>query len=124
MYSSVEKIVISELLGSNSPLPLFFFHQKYGFSPSLIVAAIKNLTESDIVEFRDQRVRLTPQGLRNLIKLRNRIFRRTFDFKSVPVWAVAPKRAMSEFVRPELNHDRRGRMSFNVRNIRNSGARG
>lgn len=73
-FDSGDREIIRELYFSSDWVSLYFFHKKYYLSPGQISQTIEKLSESNILEVKNHRVRLSMEGKKWVIKYRKEIF--------------------------------------------------
>lgn len=72
--SSSDKKILLELFSYRKPLNIYYFHEKYFFSPAQINRFLRTYTKEKIVKFINNEVHLTDFGIKWIVKNRKNIF--------------------------------------------------
>lgn len=110
-FRSIDKVIVWELLRGKKQLPLYYFNQMYGYTPSVLSEAVSRLSDSRLIEYVDGKLTLAREAPLNLILNRNELFRRRFDFKQVPDWMLAQRCDFNSFRSPKLVVDNEGHLT-------------
>lgn len=84
--SSSDKRILLQLFSNREPLNIYYFHEKYFFSPAQINRFLRIYTQKKIVKFVNNEVYLTDFGIKWIIKNRKNIFLSTKNnlWKKIP----------------------------------------
>lgn len=72
--SSSDKRILLQLFSNREPLNIYYFHEKYFFSPAQINRFLRIYTQKKIVKFVNNEVYLTDFGIKWIIKNRKIFF--------------------------------------------------
>jgi len=72
--SSSDKKILLELFTERKAIYIYYFHEKYLFSPAQINRFIRNYLKEKIISFDDYKIKLTEYGIKWIVHNRRKIF--------------------------------------------------
>lgn len=72
--SSSDKKILLELFKERKSIYIYYFHEKYLFSPAQINRFVRNYLEERIISFIDYKIKITELGIKWIIHNRKKIF--------------------------------------------------
>ena len=72
--SSSDKKILLELFTERKSICIYWFHEKYLFSPAQIIRFVRNYLEEKIISYEDYKIKLTEHGIKWVVHNREKIF--------------------------------------------------
>jgi polyhydroxyalkanoate synthesis regulator protein len=72
--SSSDKKILLELFTERNLIYIYYFHEKYLFSPAQMNRFVRNYLEEKIISFDDYKIKLTEHGIKWIVHNREKIF--------------------------------------------------
>lgn len=72
--SSSDKKILLELFTERKSIYIYYFHEKYLFSPAQINRFVRKYLEEKIISFDDYKIKLTEHGIKWIVHNRDKIF--------------------------------------------------
>ena len=85
--SSSDKKILLELFIERKAIYIYYFHEKYLFSPAQINRFVRKYLEEKIISFDDYKIKLTDHGIKWIIHNRKKLF----SSPNKKVWKNIPK---------------------------------
>ena len=72
--SSSDKKILLDLFTERKSIHMYYFHEKYLFSPAQMNRFVRNFLEEKVISFIDYKIKLTEHGIKWITRNRKKIF--------------------------------------------------
>lgn len=101
--NKLEVRLLTDLFKSSEGLFIFTLYRRYNLSPKELFLAVNKLKENELIEFDDDRISITKQGIQYAVDSNFSKSNKSNRFEKIPENFLGPQISINEFYIPKIN---------------------